>query len=940
MVRRAKPSWLLTVLAALMLAGCTVTVSVDLSKLPTQTPTATATATQGVTSTPTPTDAATATAVPATATPEPPAATATPTIEVIPPTNTQIPPTIPATMPPTATPEPPAATATPVANVPLLLDATADDPRLDANNRAIVWAGDISPDGGYTQLRLVGRADGVSLYAQVMTPRPGGTITVTIGNRTLPATYGARDGWTYVGTGVGSRGWSATAFLPWGQFGGAPQPGDVWPLALTALDGDTWQGVIRWGAPPYAGAAGTYTVTVPVAQDATLGGSTDCGAYDWPDYFPTWGSRSYEGDPKYGTFSNIQAQWDTTDWPCYSQYIAQWVLPQLPAGAEVTGAWLDVYYFGAAYPTEGRDVPEYVPGQRTQAYQVGTAWDAATVTWDTAPAATENVSYTSLDWCATGVDCHGWRALDVTPIVQRAYQAGQGDAAALLYTAAGQYHSGRYIYTSEGAAPPAVRISYTLPGEPQPTWTPVPVTPTTTPTPTATSVPPTATYTPPATSTTTPTPRLTATPEPTIPIQPAVTATPQPSTGRVWYLGLGGNDANAGTASAPLRTFARAWAVMRAGDTLLIQDGTYTEPIQPLVYGREGAPVTIKAINDGKVIIDGRGQTIPLKLGDTWPGDNRSWFVVEGIVARNGTEAAVRIRGDHIILRRVSAYDAGLRSNSAVVLVGWSSDVLLEDVIAAGTGRKSILIFTSERVTVRRAFTQWRAWDGQTPDTCAMGWPAGNGINPYNSKFVTVENALVTGPMADAALRITINHESVYSPGMQVLGSIAAGAGMDAPGKPHAYPLVDDPACYVPPGGPPYTAPAWGLGVYGQGDVPGVVFRDVLAVGNAGWGFASLKPSGVGVTGGVLDHATLCANNTQPGETWEKDVQGTYGGFFVTNSQIPGFRAGEGARLANRYVDGVLTDAPLLPWPMQDRAANELGVDVTGMWTRYAGACN
>jgi UDP-N-acetylmuramate-alanine ligase len=101
-----------------------------------------------------------------------------------------------------------------------------------------------------------------------------------------------------------------------------------------------------------------------------------------------------------------------------------------------------------------------------------------------------------------------------------------------------------------------------------------------------------------------------------------------------------------------------------------------------------------------------------------------------------------------------------------------------------------------------------------------------------------------------------------------------------------------------------------------------------------------LPPSGVGVTGGVLDHATLCANNTQPGETWEKDVQGTYGGFFVTNSQIPGFRAGEGARLANRYVDGVLTDAPLLPWPMQDRAANELGVDVTGMWTRYAGACN
>jgi hypothetical protein len=219
-----------------------------------------------------------------------------------------------------------------------------------------------------------------------------------------------------------------------------------------------------------------------------------------------------------------------------------------------------------------------------------------------------------------------------------------------------------------------------------------------------------------------------------------------------------------------------------------------------------------------------------------------------------------------------------------------------------------------------------------------MGWPAGNGINPYNSKYVIVENALVTGPMADAALRITANHESVYSPGMQVLGSIAAGAGMDAPGQPHAYPLVSDPACTVPSGGPPYTASAWGLGVYGQGDVPAPVFRDVLGYSNAGWGFASVKPFGTGVTNGVLDHATLCNNNAWPGQAQEVG-QGTYSGFAVTNSNIPGYQAGEGARLDLRYVDGVRTDTPLLPWPMQSRAAAELGVDVGAMWQQYAGAC-
>jgi hypothetical protein len=192
--------------------------------------------------------------------------------------------------------------------------------------------------------------------------------------------------------------------------------------------------------------------------------------------------------------------------------------------------------------------------------------------------------------------------------------------------------------------------------------------------------------------------------------------------------------------------------------------------------------------------------------------------------------------------------------------------------------------------------------------------------------------------MADAALRVTINHESVYSPGMGIYGSIAIGAGMDG-ATPHAYPLVPDPACTVPAGGPPYYSSAWGMGVYGQGDAPGVVFRDVLAVGNAGWGFASLKPSGVGVTGGVLDHATLCGNNTQPGAAWERGIQGTYSGFAVTNSSIPGVQVGEGARLDLRYVDGVRTDTPLLPWPMQSRAAAELGVDVGAMWQQYAGAC-
>ena len=70
-----------------------------------------------------------------------------------------------------------------VLNAPLL-NVPAGDPALDANNRAILWAGDISPAGGYTQVRLVGRADGLSIYAQQMVPAlTGGQFALSINGR-------------------------------------------------------------------------------------------------------------------------------------------------------------------------------------------------------------------------------------------------------------------------------------------------------------------------------------------------------------------------------------------------------------------------------------------------------------------------------------------------------------------------------------------------------------------------------------------------------------------------------------------------------------------------------------------------------------------------------------------------------------------------------------
>lgn len=74
-------------------------------------------------------------------------------------------------------------------------------------------------------------------------------------------------------------------------------------------------------------------------------------------------------------------------------------------------------------------------------------------------------------------------------------------------------------------------------------------------------------------------------------------------------------------------------------------------------------------------------------------------------------------------------------------------------------------------------------------------------------------------------------------------------------------------------------------------------------------------------------------------QTSERGVQGTYSGFTVTNSRIPGYQSGEGARLDRRYVDGVRTDAPLLPWPMESRGSVELGLSIGQLWQQYSAMC-
>lgn len=441
----------------------------------------------------------------------------------------------------------------------------------------------------------------------------------------------------------------------------------------------------------------------------------------------------------------------------------------------------------------------------------------------------------------------------------------------------------------------------------------------------------------------------------------------------VYYLSPTGDDSRSGISeSEAWATFDRVFQELKPGDTLLLMDGVYYQSLWPMGGGEPGNPITIKAQHDGMAVIDGQGVRIPVNL-EGWRG--ASYYVIEGIVARNSSGSVYRLTADHNILRRVSGYDAYTDGNEHVFII-WADHTLLEDCIAAGTGRKMILIFMGEYNTVRRCFADWQSWDGRQWHDA---WPWGDGIEIYNGNYNIIENSISysRNPTWSISLLAQGSPPQGGSVGNKILGTMAIMAGMNEDGSVRYWGCPSKPEPCDPSDRPQPTQYTlirdfdWqgqraGFHVYEMAEVRDNLFQDILAWGNAGLGIAWNYSGNPNSGNNRVVRATLFNNgldnpcgpypcgfgglNTDAlqvdlsrfDSVQDSYIQNVYIDWpnFPTGNRDVTTMNGEGARLTHRYVDGVLMDGtnglpaqPLWPWPMEDRIQAELGFSVTSMMT-------
>jgi Chondroitinase B len=180
------------------------------------------------------------------------------------------------------------------------------------------------------------------------------------------------------------------------------------------------------------------------------------------------------------------------------------------------------------------------------------------------------------------------------------------------------------------------------------------------------------------------------------PPAPAPAPAPNPAPAGAYYVSASGSDSGAGSATSPWKSFAKAFASMKAGDVLVVKNGVYSESLggsaQP-PSGSAGKPTIIRAESDGGVVIDAKGQNVPLTL-------DGAYVRVEGIKFLNGSSWVGQLNGNNLEVLRCAFGNGGSGMYDGILNAS-GNDILIEDSWMWGRGKAGIEV-NGGRTTLRR----------------------------------------------------------------------------------------------------------------------------------------------------------------------------------------------------------------------------------------------
>jgi hypothetical protein len=159
-----------------------------------------------------------------------------------------------------------------------------------------------------------------------------------------------------------------------------------------------------------------------------------------------------------------------------------------------------------------------------------------------------------------------------------------------------------------------------------------------------------------------------------------------------YYVSTAGSDSNPGTQAAPFRHVSKgALTATQPGDTVIVMDGTYdnegvVEPnfVVTLYYsGTSGNPITFKAQNRGKAILDSMNTSTTTTCNGAaayFNLQNAAFIVIQGFVIQRGCDSGIQSNG--------TAHD---------VLIKWNEvRNIANHTVTDQIGRDGIYLNTSE----------------------------------------------------------------------------------------------------------------------------------------------------------------------------------------------------------------------------------------------------